>query len=40
MQAALIAETLNFDMIKPTIAMEDSKHEEQFPSGEAFSVKI
>lgn len=40
MQAALIAETLNFDMIKPTIAMEDSKHEDQFPTGEAFSVKI
>jgi hypothetical protein len=27
-------------MIKPTVAMEDMKQEEQFPTGEAFSVKI
>jgi hypothetical protein len=39
-QAALIAETLNFDMIKPTVAMEDMKQDEQFLMGEAFSVKI
>jgi hypothetical protein len=39
-QAALIADTLNFDLIKPTVAMEDHKQQDVFPSGEAFSVKI
>jgi len=36
----LIADTLNFDMIKATVGMEDFKNEDAFPSGEAFSVKI
>lgn len=39
-QAALIADTLNFDMIKATVAMEDFKNDDTFPNGEAFSVKI
>jgi hypothetical protein len=39
-QAALIADTLNFDMIKATVGMEDFKNEDIFPNGEAFSVKI
>jgi len=36
---ALIVETLSYDMIKPTIQMEETKKQE-FPIGEAFSVKM